>query len=71
MSYQLLAFCRYKMIELSGLEDDKNVSITVEEEDVVIFSWTQEAILNRQLLTFLPLIYEYFSFIGENLIKTR
>lgn len=59
------------MIELSGLEDDKNGSITVEEEDVIIFSWTQEAILNRQLLTFLPLIYEYFSFIGENSIKTR
>lgn len=59
------------MIELSGLEDDKNSSIIVEEEDVIIFSWTQEAILNRQLLTFLPLIYEYFSFIGENSIKTR
>lgn len=59
------------MSELSGLEDNHIGSITVEEEDVIIYSWTQAAILNRQLLTVLPLIYEYFVFIGENSIKSR
>lgn len=43
----------------------------VEEEDVIIYSWTQDAILNRQLLTLLPLIYEYFTFIGSDSIKSR
>ena len=59
----------YKMIE-----DEENRSVdvlSIEEEDVLIYSWTQDAILNRQLLTLLPLIYEYFSFIGAESIKSR
>lgn len=53
------------------MNDGKNDSASVEEEDVIIYSWTQDAILNRQLLTFLPLIYEYFTFIGSDAIKSR
>jgi hypothetical protein len=39
------------------LDDGKNDLGMVEEEDVIIYSWTQDAIINRQLLTLLPLIY--------------
>ena len=59
------------MSELLCLNDGKNDLTLVEEEDVIIYSWTQDAILNRQLLTFLPLIYEYFIFIGNDAIKSR
>lgn len=48
-----------------------SVELSIEEEDVLIYSWTQDAILNRQLLSLLPLIYEYFSFIGNDSIKSR
>lgn len=68
---KLLAFCRYKMSEILCEDGDKNDFVSVEEEDVIIYSWTQDAILNRQLLTLLPLIYEYFTFIGPNSIKSR
>lgn len=53
------------------VENIKIDSISVEEDDVLIYTWTQDAILNRQLLTLLPLIYEYFSFIGTDAIKSR
>lgn len=59
------------MSEILCGEDEPDNSISVEEEDVLVFSWTQEAILNRQILTLLPLIYEYFTFIGPNSIKSR
>lgn len=52
-------------------DDTKMDALSIEEEDVLMFTWTQEAILNRQLLTLLPLIYEYFSFIGTDAIKSR
>lgn len=52
-------------------EDIKMDALSIDEEDVLIYSWTQDAILNRQLLTLLPLIYEYFSFIGTDAIKSR
>lgn len=52
-------------------DDEKNDLLSVEEEDILIFSWTQDAILRKQLLTLLPLVYEYFTFIGPNAIKSR
>lgn len=52
-------------------EDEKNVLLSVEEEDILIFSWTQDAILHKQLLSLLPLVFEYFTFIGANAIKSR
>lgn len=51
--------------------DDEGDGCVVEEEDILMYSWTQDAILNRQLLTLLPLIYEYFAFIGTEAIKAR
>ena len=59
------------MSELLCLDGAQNDFASVEEEDVIIYSWTQDAILNRQLLTLLPLIYEYFTFIGSTAIKSR
>jgi len=59
------------MAEILCEEDEKNVLLTVEEEDILIFSWTQDAILHKQLLSLLPLIYEYFTFIGAKAIKSR
>lgn len=41
------------------------------EEDLLIFSWTQDAIISRQLLTILPVIYEFFTFIGSEAIQSR
>lgn len=59
------------MFDNSCAGNEQNDLISVEEEDVIIYSWTQDAILNRQLLTLLPLIYEYFTFIGPDAIKSR
>jgi hypothetical protein len=52
-------------------EEDKSEALSVEEEDILIFSWTQDAILHKQLVTLLPLIHEYFTFIGSDAIKSR
>lgn len=59
------------MAEILCEEDEKNVLLSVEEEDILIFSWAQDAILHKQLLSLLPLVYEYFTFIGANAIKSR
>ena len=60
------------MSEILCAEDEKcDDFILVEEEDVIIYSWTEDAILKRQVLTLLPLIYEYFTFIGPEAIKSR
>jgi hypothetical protein len=66
-----LAFCRYKIAEILCDQDEKNGLLSVDEEDILIFSWTQDAILHKQLLSLLPLVYEYFTFIGPNAIKSR
>lgn len=59
------------MAEILCEEDDKNGLLSVDEEDILILSWTQDAILHKQLLSLLPLVYEYFTFIGSNAIKSR
>lgn len=59
------------MTEILCEEDEKTELLSVEEEDILIFSWTQDAILHKQLLTLLPLVYEYFTFIGSIAIKAR
>lgn len=59
------------MAEILCGEDEKNGLLSVDEEDILILSWTQDAILHKQLLSLLPLVYEYFTFIGSNAIKSR
>lgn len=57
------------MVESEGCLDESDIS--VEEEDVLIFSWTQDSVVSKQLLTMLPLIHDYFVFIGPEAVRSR